>query len=186
MKTTILFFIFILSISVYSQSYNFGIQIKSSVLYTQQYSDGEYDKFVEFYPLSVYFANKFKINEAYEIELSPGYLFAGDNFSGFEILLYIKRYFGNVFVGLGPTLHYNIGCDYGTSIQEYSPNKTFINASVVSGIKLGTNISLLVNYILPLSKDFGYSSVFSYPDAFVVKYERKLFYIIQMGIEFNF
>jgi len=184
----ILVLVLLIPISLYSQNYVFSIQIKSSVLNVQQFNNNTYDKSIDIYPLSIYLGNKFKISENYKIEISPGYFFGGENFSGFETGIYLRNniYNDKIFVALGVNLHYNLGNGHGVTIVEYAPDGIFTNIGASVGVNFNKNVSFLLSYIKSLSEDYGYSSVFVFEDGSGKVYQRNLFSIIQTGFEFNF
>jgi hypothetical protein len=186
-KLLILFFILIPT-SLYSQDYVFSIQIKGSALFVEQFNNNMYSKSINIYPLSIYLGNKFKISEDYALEISPGYFYGGENFSGLETGIYLRRniYDNKIFGAFGINLHYNFGDAHGVMVYEYTPDGIFVNICASVGVNFNKNISFLLSYSKSLSEDYGYSSVFVLEDGSSKQYQRNLFSIIQAGFEFNF
>lgn len=184
---SILILMFLIPISIYSQEYIFSVQIRGSGLNVQQFDNNEYGKSITIYPLSIYLGNKFKISESYQIEISPGYFFGGENFSGFETGIYLRRniFDGKFFGALGINFHYNLGNGHGVTVVEYAPDGIFTNIGATIGVNFNKNVAFLLSYIKTLSEDYGYSSVFVFENGFNKQYKRKLFSLIQAGFEFN-
>lgn len=185
---SILVLILLIPISVYSQDYVLSIQIKSSGMNVQQFTNNKYSKSIDIYPLSIYLGNKFRISENYQIEISPGYFFGGENFSGFEAGVYFRRniYNDKIFGALGFNLHYNLGSSHGINVVEDIPNGIFLNIGASIGLNLNKTVSFLLSFIKTISEDYGYTSVVDFEGGLSKKYQRNLFSIIQVGFEFNF
>jgi hypothetical protein len=182
----LVFLILLNSSIIYSQKYEFSIQVKTSLLHVKEYEEdsnkGKYGSSLNFYPpLSIYLGNKFIIDEDYQIEISPGFLYAGENYSGFEAGLYLRRnIIQNVFfLALGMNFHYSSGEGHGTSILEYIPDGIYSNFAVAIGLYMSKAVSFNINYLKSLDEDFGYTSTGGNI------YPRKLYGIIQAGFEFN-
>lgn len=182
MQTIKFFLLFVFSGAVYSQSYDFSLQIKLSALYAEQYQNNAFDKSFNIFPLGVYLVNKIKISSDYSIEICPGYFSGGENFSGIESGFYIRRniYDDIIFASAGINFHYNFGDSHGVQIFEVTPDGIFTNLGGSILMSLNKNISFLIAYFKPLNKDYGYSRISG------LEYKRSLEDILQTGIEFNF
>lgn len=172
-----LFVLMVISTTSYAQAYSMGIQLNSSVLNVQQYNNQTYDKTLLIFPFSIYFNNKFCINKNYQIEISPGYFFGGEYFSGFEVGVYLRRniYNDKIFGAFGLNLHYNLGSGHGITVAEYAPNGIFTNLGLTFGVNFNKNVSFLLSYMKSLNEDYGYSSAFNFENGLTEQYKRYLF-----------
>jgi hypothetical protein len=188
LNKSVLFLMILIPFSLYSQNYIFSIQIKTSALYVEQYTNSEYAKRLAIYPLSLYLGNKFKISEDYQFEISPGVFIGGENFWGPEIGVFLRYYFyKDIIFGIaGPNFHYSFGVGHGTSIAESVPGGFYTNLGLSVGINSSNkNVAFILSFYKPLSEDYGYTHVYNFEEGSGKLYKRNLFAIIQAGLEFN-
>ncbi|MFO7446744.1 MAG: hypothetical protein R6W90_10275 [Ignavibacteriaceae bacterium] len=122
-KYKIFLLIILVQISLYAQSYTLSANVKISALHSEQFDNNKYEKSLKLYPLSIYIGNTFNLDDDYQLEVSPGILFGGETFGGFETGIYLRRNLGDTFFGgIGTNFHYNSGLGHGTTVEEYVPD----------------------------------------------------------------
>ena len=186
---SVLLLIIVIPFSLYSQDYVFSIQLKASALYVEQYVNEEYAKYVDVYPISIYFGNKLRVSKDFQLEITPGIFFGGENFWGPEIGTFLRYYFYKdlIFFAIGPNFHYGFGEGHGLTIEESVPGGFYTNLGASVGINsLNKNVAFILSFYKPLNKDYGYTNVYNFEESSGKRYNRNLYSIIQMGLEFNF
>jgi hypothetical protein len=187
MREFVLALLLFTPLPLFSQEYVLSVQFKSSALFVEQFRSSHCARYIDLYPLSIYVGNKFRIDDNYQLEMSPGFFFGGENFSGIELGVYLRRkiHAELLFGSLGVNMHYNLGNDHGLSVEEHAPQGIFVNIAASTGVNFNRNVSFLISYIQPLSEDYGYSIVSVVEDGSTTICHRKLFRMIQAGFEFN-
>ena len=174
--------------SIYSQDYVFSLQFKASALYVEQYVNNEYAKYIDMYPISIYFGNKIRISKDFQLEITPGIFFAGETFWGPEIGTFLRYYFYRdiIFCAVGPNFHYSFGEGHGLTVMEFVPDGFYTNLGLSVGIDSpNKNVAFILSFYIPLSEDYGYTSVANFTEGSRNLYKRNLISMIQAGLEFN-
>ena len=198
MKNTFLLVVFVSSM-VLGQSlkekpskpkFEFGISFESSLLLSTEktkliYPEDSYETFEnttsDFYPLNVYLSGFVFINKSMGIEFKPGWFLGGDRFTGYELGLYLKKYFckNKLFGKAGINFHKNSASAH---INFSSTDKGVFLLGAAVGYKPFRNIALTVSYHHVLSNYWNYHEI---PEGDFLSNNVYLNQIIKFGLEFN-
>lgn len=133
-------------------------------------------------PFSFYLSGRINYSKYLGLEIRPGIIFGGDEYTGFElgILLRYKFWQDKMFAAGGVNFHFNGGSGHGTF---FATDETFMFYGLNLGINLNKSFAFIASfYILP-QKEFLYQE-YNW-DAFNY-YDYTLKSVLKLGFDFTF
>lgn len=188
----IIIFVFLFSISCYSQNNKFGVSVSLARIsltdnYHVTFSWPNYHvKYFErklvYWSYGIYFPCLWNIDESNQIVFKPGAFYSKRPFSGIELgLMYKRIFFDDYKVGLGLNVNIHEFYDW---LQGWAANTT-IDFSIERRIIKDTFLGL--SFHKPFNKNFGHSADRVIGGEIITSYsDSSLDYMIKVYIEYYF
>lgn len=169
-------------------NFDFGLRLQMTELVSEQnsYSSRE-EVHIAISPFSIYLVTRAKLNNNLSLEFSPGIIFGGDGFTGFEYGFYVKYLFSEskYFLSGGINIHDNIESAHGTENFESTTDESVLLVGFSAGYKMHDNFAFIIGLHKPLSNYFYLHRLISDGKSYLFQ-DRSLKYLIKAGFEVTF
>ncbi|NMB83552.1 MAG: hypothetical protein GYA14_17225 [Ignavibacteria bacterium] len=121
-------------------------------------------------------------------EIRPGIFISDPYLMGVDLGIYIRqKLYKNLFVIIGSNIHYNFGFSEGQiSWKRSSLGGLYFSPGASLGYSFSQRISTFLGYHALLKNNWRESWSVSYRESSYSQSAEKLFWIIKLGMEFNF